>query len=80
MRKSTIRLTDSALRYAQRHQLESELDRLALGADCLTGDLVSLETGERPHDFTILGRRWVVAGDGTRLELTLDHPVRRMRV
>src|SRR5262245_57211369 len=28
MRKSTVRLTDSALRYAQRHQLESELEKL----------------------------------------------------
>jgi hypothetical protein len=77
MRKCTVRLTGSASRYAGRHQLESEFERLELGPECLAGDLVSLETQDRPHDFIILSRRWVISSDGKRLELTLDHPVRK---
>ncbi|MGE3876376.1 MAG: hypothetical protein AB7F74_25750 [Parvibaculaceae bacterium] len=77
MPKCTLRLTDSARRYAERHQIESELERLALGPECTAGDLVSLETRDRPHDFIILSRRWAMSGDGRRLELTLDHPVRK---
>ncbi|MGE0006237.1 MAG: hypothetical protein AB7S92_11640 [Parvibaculaceae bacterium] len=80
MRRCALRLTESALRYARRHRLEGEIERLGLGADCLTGDVVSIETGERPHDFVILARRWAVTSDGRRLELTLDHPARRPRV
>jgi hypothetical protein len=75
--KCTIRLTDSALRYARRHQLEGEFEKTELGAECLAGDIVSLETRDRPHDFIILSRRWVISSGGRRLELTLDHPVRR---
>jgi hypothetical protein len=79
MRKSTIRLTDSAERYAVRHNLEDDLAKLALGPESLVGDIVSLETRDRPHDFIILGRRWAIASEGHRLELTLDHPVRKGR-
>ncbi|WP_119272717.1 hypothetical protein [Taklimakanibacter deserti] len=79
MRKCTIRLTDSAERYAARHQVEEELAKIELGPESLTGDLVSLETRDRPHDFIITSRRWVVSNESTRLELTLDHPVRRGR-
>jgi hypothetical protein len=79
MRKSLVRLTDSARRYADRHQLVDELMKLDLDPRSLVGDLVSLETKDRPHDFIIASRRWVVAGDGKRLELTLDHPARRGR-
>jgi hypothetical protein len=79
MRGWRLRLTDSAHRYAARHQLKSDLERLALGADCLVGDFVSLETGERPHDFIVVSRRWVMCGDGAWLEITLDHPARRGR-
>jgi hypothetical protein len=78
-RRCVIRLTDSALRYAERHQIKSEIERPGLGPGSLVGDLVSLETGERPHDFIIMGRRWVIASDGKRLELTLDHPARKGR-
>ena len=77
MRKCTIRLTDSAERYAARHQLEEELVKLELGQESLVGDLVSLETRDRPHDFIITSRRWVISSEGRRLELTLDHPARR---
>ncbi len=76
MCKCIVRLTDSALRYAKRHRLENELEGLALGPRCAMGDLVSLETGDRPHDFIICRRRWVVSREGRRLELTLDNPVR----
>lgn len=79
MRKCTIRLTDSAERYAARHRLEEDLAKLELGRESLTGDLVSLETRDRPHDFIIASRRWVVSNEGGRLELTLDHPVRKGR-
>jgi hypothetical protein len=74
-----VRLTDSALRYAKRRRLESNLERLALGPECAAGDLVSLEMADRPHDFVILTRRWVVSSEGRHLELTLDHPVRQGR-
>jgi hypothetical protein len=77
--KCTVRLTDGALRYAERHQLLGEMERLELGPECRTGDLVSLETGDRPHDFILIARRWVISNEGRRLELTLDHPVRRTR-
>lgn len=79
MRKCIIRLTDSARRYADRHQIVDELMKLDLDAKSLVGDLVSLESGDRPHDFIIASRRWVVASAEKRLELTLDHPVRRGR-
>src|SRR5688572_32791864 len=55
--KCTVRLTDSALRYAERHQLISETEKLELGPECQAGDLVSLETGDRPHDFVLIARR-----------------------
>ena len=79
MRKSIVRLTDSARRYVDRHQLVDELTKLDLDPKSVVGDLVSLETGDRPHDFVIASRRWVIASDGKRLELTLDHPARRGR-
>jgi hypothetical protein len=79
MCKCTIRLTDSALRYAVRHQLKDELTQLELGPESLVGDVVSLESGERPHDFIVQGRRWVIASEGKRLEFTLDHPARTAR-
>jgi hypothetical protein len=79
MRKFIIRLTDSARRYADRHQIVDELMKLDLDAKSLVGDLVSLESGDRPHDFIIASRRWIVASEEKRLELTLDHPVRRGR-
>jgi hypothetical protein len=79
MRKCTIRLTDSAQRYAMRHNLEEDLAKLELGRESLVGDIVSLETRDRPHDFIILGRRWAISSEGDRLELTLDHPVRKGR-
>lgn len=79
MRKRTIRLTDSATRYAVRHHLEEELLKLELGAESLVGDIVSLETGERPHDFLIMRRRWVMTSGDCHLEFTLDHPVRTAR-
>jgi|GEM_PF-3909068 len=77
MRKCTIRLTDSAERYAARHHLEEELTKIELGQESLVGDLVSLETRDRPHDFIIISRRWVISNESRRLELTLDHPPRR---
>nr|WP_245432319.1 hypothetical protein [Mesorhizobium loti] len=48
---------------------------LRLPQGCATGDLVSLETGnDARHDFSIIRRRWVVAGTATKLEITLDYP------
>lgn len=79
MRKCIIRLTDTARRYAERHQIADELMKLDLDGESLVGDLVSLESAGRPHDFIIASRRWVVASEEKRLELTLDHPVRRGR-
>ena len=79
MRGCSLRLTESAHRYAVRHQLKSDIERLALGTDCLVGDFVSLETGDRPHDFIVVSRRWLMGSDGAWLEITLDHPARRAR-
>jgi hypothetical protein len=77
MRKCFVCLTDSASRYAERHRIRNELEGLALGSNCASGDLVSFETRDRPHEFIILSRRWVISSAGTCLELTLDHPARR---
>jgi hypothetical protein len=79
MRKCTVHLTDSAQRYADRHQLSSELARIELGPESLVGDIVSLETGKGPHDFLIMRRRWVIASDDKELEFTLDYPARTAR-
>jgi hypothetical protein len=79
MRKCVIRLTVSAQRYAVRHNLEEELAKLELDRRNLVGDIVSLETSDRPHDFIIIARRCIISSDSKRLELMLDHPARRTR-
>lgn len=79
MRHPLVSLTGSAGRYADKHQIRDELSALMLGPECLAGDTVSVETAERPHDFVILRRRWVITGKGRQLEITLDHPVRVAR-
>lgn len=80
MRKYIIALTDSAGRYADGHGIRGEVTKLGLDADCLQGDIVSLEREEMPHDFVILRRRWVINGQGRRLEITLDYPARPLKV
>ncbi|QIG46907.1 hypothetical protein G5V57_03590 [Nordella sp. HKS 07] len=80
MRKCIIALTDSARRYADGHGIMKEVTKLGLDDDCLPGDIVSLEREEMPHDFVILRRRWVISGEGRRLELTLDYPARPLKV
>lgn len=79
MRKCIIVLTDSAGRYADGHGIRAEVTKLDFDAECLAGDIVSLEREEMPHDFVILRRRWVVSGKGRHLELTLDHPARPLK-
>jgi hypothetical protein len=79
MRYSVVCLTGGAGRYADHHQIRDELVALDLGPDCRPGDIISLETRERPHDFVILRRRWVISGAGQHLEITLDHPARTGR-
>jgi len=76
MRNSVVCLTGGAGRYADQHQIRDELMALDLDANCRPGDIVSLEAKERPHDFVVLRRRWVIASAGQLLEITLDHPVR----
>lgn len=80
MHKSVIALTDSAGRYADGHRIRAEVIKLDLGPDCQAGDIVSLEREEMPHDFVVLRRRWVITGKGGRLELTLDHPARPLKL
>lgn len=74
---AAIRLTSSAERYTTNHGLAKAVAGLALGQAAATGDLVRLEADGKTHDFTIVGRAWIAAGDRAWLELTLDHPVRR---
>jgi hypothetical protein len=74
---AAIRLTASAQRYAKANGLETALTQPLLGAAVAAGDLVTLETASGRHDFSVAQRRWVVSAGETRLELTLDHPVRR---
>ncbi|HEV2506896.1 MAG TPA: hypothetical protein VGV39_27745 [Mesorhizobium sp.] len=78
MSVASIVLTASAERHAEKHQLTTTLMSLRLPVSCMTEDLISLETGDAGrHDFSIIQRRWVVAGNGAELEITLDHPARR---
>jgi hypothetical protein len=79
MRNSVVCLTGGAGRYADKHQIRDELVALDLGPDCRPGDIVSLETRERPHDFVILRRRWIISGAGQQVEIVLDHPARLAR-
>ena len=79
MRNSVACLTGGAGRYADKHQLRDELSGLDLSPNCRPGDIVSLEIRERPHDFVILRRRWIISSAGQQLEFTLDHPVRTVR-
>lgn len=79
MQKCTIAFTDSARRYVEGHGIRSEVAKLDLDAECLAGDIVSLEREEMPHDFVILRRRWVISGKGRQLEITLDHPARPLK-
>ena len=76
MRNPVVCLTGGAGRYADKHQIRDELVALNLGPDCRPGDIVSLKTRGRPHDFVILHRRWVISSAGQQLEITLDHPAR----
>jgi hypothetical protein len=80
MRNSAVCLTAGAGRYADKHQIRDELVALDLDRNCRPGDIVSLETKERPHDFVILRRRWVIGSAGQQLEITLDHPARSATV
>ena len=79
MREPVVCLTSGAGRHADKHRIRDELIALNLGPDCRPGDIVSLETRGRPHDFVILRRRWVISSAGQQLEITLDHPARTVR-
>lgn len=79
MRNTIVSLTGSAARYAEKHQIRDELMTLNIGQEGLSGDVVTLETHGRPHDFVILRRRWVIGSAGRQLEITLDHPPRTVR-
>ncbi len=79
MRNMVVCLTQSAQRYADKHQIRDDLRALELGTDCMPGDLVSVEIGMRPHDFIVLRRRWIIGGARRQLEVTLDHPARLAR-
>ncbi|GAA4111455.1 hypothetical protein ACFFTN_24560 [Aminobacter aganoensis] len=67
-----IVLTASAKTYADRHGQSALLADAGIPAGCQAGDIVSVGDA----DFYILRRRWVLDGDNSRLEITLDHPVR----
>jgi hypothetical protein len=79
MRSTVVCLTPGAQRYADKHQIRDQLSGLDLGVDCVQGDIVSLEAGDRPHDFIVLRRRWIIGSASRFLEITLDHPVRMAR-
>ena len=75
MRTTTIVLTAGADRHVRDHDLALALDLLQLPEGCANGDLVSLEAGKSArHDFSVIRRRWVAAGNNTKLEITLDYP------
>jgi hypothetical protein len=76
---TVICLTQSAGRYVDKHQIRDELITLDLDTDCIPSDIVSIEVGERPHDFIVLRRRWIISSKGRQLEITLDHPARALR-
>ncbi|WP_018427366.1 hypothetical protein [Hoeflea sp. 108] len=69
---ATISLTASAKTYADRQGLTSLLASAGISGDCQTGDIVSVGDA----DFYILRRRWVLSAGSSRLEITLDHPMR----
>jgi hypothetical protein len=76
---TVICLTQSAGRYADKHQIRDELMTLDLGPDCIPSDIVSVEIRERQHDFIVLRRRWIIGNSDRQLEITLDHPARALR-
>lgn len=65
-----------AERYADRNGLVAALTAADLGPDCAKGDYISVRNESGRHDFVILRRSWVLEGNATRLEITLDHPAR----
>jgi hypothetical protein len=71
---SIIHLTMSAARHARNSGLQPEIDMLAIGPDCMVGDLVTVSVKDTEATFTIIRRRWI-AGADTQLEITLDYPV-----
>jgi hypothetical protein len=79
IRSTIVSLTQSAARYVDKYQIRDDLMELDLGTDCLPGDIVSVEIRERPHDFIILRRRWIITDASRLLEMTLDHPARPLR-
>lgn len=69
-------LTASAERHAGKEGLGARLAALPLDPAVQVGDMVSIESGGKRHDFSVLRRRWVAEGQHARLEVTLDHPAR----
>lgn len=69
-------LTGSARIYAAKAGLDGTLGALKLSAECQTGDVISLSVSGDNHDFAVLRRRWIIEGNKSRLEITLDYPVR----
>lgn len=72
----TIVLTASAERYAGKEGIGARLTALPLDPAIQVGDMVSIETNGRRHDFSVLRRRWVAEGERVTLEVALDHPAR----
>ncbi|WP_269930236.1 hypothetical protein [Aminobacter sp. HY435] len=69
-------LTGSARIHAGKAGLDGALQTLSLSAECQTGDVISLSASGASHDFSVARRRWIVETDASRLEITLDYPVR----
>ncbi|WP_246192422.1 hypothetical protein [Terribium terrae] len=74
-----IALTATASRHAADYGLSTALAALQLPETCAVDDLVSLENTADRHAFSIIRRRWIADGNGTRLEITLDHPAAASR-
>ncbi|MBB4649864.1 hypothetical protein GGQ99_001586 [Aminobacter niigataensis] len=75
-RPVSISLTATAKAYVGKAGIDVELEAMRLSADCQIGDVVSISSGGTSHDFAVMRRRWIVDRSRSRLEVTLDHPVR----
>ncbi|MDR7032150.1 hypothetical protein [Mesorhizobium sp. BE184] len=71
-----IVLTASAERHAGKEGLGARLAALLLDPAVQVGDVVSILSDSKRHDFSVLRRRWVIESERTELEMTLDHPAR----
>jgi hypothetical protein len=69
-------LTRTAARYADTHDLNSRLERLALTGNVAVGDGVAVSQHGHRHLFRVIKRVWVETPAGIQPEITLDWPAR----